>query len=566
MAAHFVHMRLVILLSISAAALALQRAEDTVTTSFGCLQGVLETATSTRSFHGIPYAKAPIGALRFVDPSPWDSKWPSTRDATKAGPQCISNSQKSNSAEDCLFINVHTPINATASSNLPVLLFIHGGSFVEGAGSDYDGSVLAERQNVVVATINYRLGSFGFLQLADSPTSGAGESGRGARGKVASPLHQRLTLVLSPLPPPPAPANFGLKDQRQAMKWAQGEIGSFGGDPAKVMVFGESAGAISVQLHTVMTRSDKLFTHALSESGFLSTAPQPWAQKNAATYAAAAGCPAGAAGRACLQGKPVATLLAASEKTSPGKGNPFVVPGWGPSVDGVEFSADSLALVARGQLNDVTIIAGSNTDEGWLFAPQGDMTAEQYTTFATEVLFGHGKPFNQTQLDAVMKQYPPTPPNSRPAAVAMVGDLTFVCGTRYLARVATAYASAPPRIYHFNVPTAGLVLHASELPYVFNYGRKTPEHQLVADGMGRLWASFVKGGPAEAEWPVYANATDTNILFQADVNPSGGFKTETGRRQEYCDFWEGLLYGPYAGGAAEGGGGGALALASGVFL
>ena len=487
-------------------------ASDVVTTSFGKLFGT--ASTSGRSFYGVPYAKPPVGKRRFTDPQKWDEQYPGgSRNATSPGSICVSNAQKIGS-EDCLFANFFTPANATAQSRLPVLLFIHGGSFVTGTGSDFDGRNLASMNNVIVVTINYRLGSFGFLQV--NSTS----------------------------------ANFGFKDQREAIRFVKKEVTAFGGDPERLMVFGESAGGISVQLHVLARKSDGLFSHALSESGFPTLKTARYSLNSSTTYIDAAGCTSGtdAALLECLQGKTVQKLLYASEITSPSTANPFLVPGWGPSVDMTEFPEDPIIALQNGNFNlNITVIAGTNTDEGWLFAPTGYVDKGQYRKFVQEVLYGHGRPFNESEFNAVFEVYPPQIfGDNHQMASAVVGDVTFICGTRYMVRMASTYSARKPFLYRFNVPyEAGpLVLHGSELPYVFDMTKYiyTKEQQAVSDAMGHIWSSFPKEGvPGDDVWPAYDNSSDTNILFNVKMQ-NGKFQTESNRRKKYCDFWEETLY------------------------
>jgi carboxylesterase type B len=448
-------------------------------------------------------------ALRFQDPAPWSKKYIGTRKATEKGATCLSNSQKTGS-EDCLFLNIYTPLDATPASKLPVLLFIHGGSFVEGSGNDYDCSILAKQHNAVYITINYRLGSFGWLHLGDGN------------------------------------ANFGLKDQRQAMKFTRDEIYAFGGDPDRVMIFGESAGAISVQDQVVTKKSAGLFTAALSESGMVSAAPTAFAENNTATYLKAANCGKGSAVSilSCLQSKPTTELLAASEKTS-GTGDPFIVPGWGPTVDNDEFTSDPYIMLQSGDFNrNVTVIAGSNTDEGVLFTPAKPLNNEEYEKFIREVLFGHGRPYNQTQFDMVLKQYPEgSAIKNHKTAAQLAGDITFICGARDIVQMASTYGKGG-YLYHFDIPTAGVVLHASEIPFVFDDAavQKDQAKQKVAEALGDLWYSFAQGsGPGE-NWPAYKNTTDLNIVIRSPMD-GAKFATETAHRKEYCDFWFNLFYG-----------------------
>ena len=482
-----------------------------VATTFGKLFGTV--TTSGRSFYGVPYAKPPTGKRRFTDPQPWDEQYPGgARNAISPGSMCVSDAQKTGS-EDCLFANFFTPSNATAQSRLPVLLFIHGGSFVTGSGSEYDGRNLASMNNVIVVTINYRLGSFGFLQV--NSTS----------------------------------ANFGFKDQREGIRFVKREVAAFGGDPNRLMVFGESAGGISVQLHVVAKKSDGLFSYALSESGFPTIKTARYSLNSSTTYINAAGCKSGAGATLldCLQGKTVKELLDASAITSPGNGNPFLVPGWGPSVDMTEFFEDPIVSLRNGDFNrNVTVIAGTNTDEGWLFAPQGYVNEREYREFVQEVIYGHGRPLNKSEIDAVLEVYPAkTLGNNHEMASAVAGDVTFICGTRYMVRMVSTYSTRKPFLYHFDVPIeAGLVLHASELPYVFDMTKylNNKQKQAVADAMGHIWSSFPRDGvPSDDVWPAYDNVTDKNILFNVEMH-DGKFQTESNRRKRYCDFWEASLY------------------------
>lgn len=481
--------------------------EAVVTTTFGKLMGSVNELG--RVFYGVPYAKSPSQSRRFMDPQPWDEQYiGGIRNASSPGAKCVSNSQK-DGEEDCLFANFFTPLNATPQSNLPVMLFIHGGSFVNGCGSDYDSSHITSANNVIVVTINYRLGSFGFLQLNDTS------------------------------------ANFGFKDQREAIRFVKKEVAAFGGDPDRLMVFGESAGAISVQLHVVAKKSgDGLFSYALSESGFPTLKLRQFSLNSTDIYLKAVGCAKTGTGSqllACLQSKTVQELLNASETTSPGNGNPFVVPGWGPSIDDVEFFEDPLVSLRNGNFNlNITVIAGSNTDEGWLFAPQGYVDGTAYRNFVRALLYGHGKPLNETEIAKVLKEYPlKTIGDNHGMASAVAGDCTFVCGSRYMVRMASTYSYSKPFLYHFDVPTyLGLALHASELPFVFDWKNFTTAQQAVSDGMGKLWSSFARGvNPTANIWPTYDNETDQNILFNVDM-PHGNFQIESNRRKSYCDFWE----------------------------
>ena len=215
-----------------------------VETRRGRVRGLAEGDLAV--FRGIPYARPPIGPRRFGPPEPAES-WTGTRDATRFAPSASQNGALigpimslgiGRTSEDCLYLNVWTP--AADRRRRPVLVWIHGGAFVLGAGSQmlYDGAALARRGDVVVVTINYRLGAFGFLRLRDR-------------------FGQRL----------PATGNEGLLDQLAALEWVRDEIEAFGGDPGQVTIFGESAGSMSCATLLGLPRAHGLFHRAILQSG-----------------------------------------------------------------------------------------------------------------------------------------------------------------------------------------------------------------------------------------------------------------------------------------------------------
>ncbi|MGH8674856.1 MAG: carboxylesterase/lipase family protein, partial [Burkholderiales bacterium] len=221
-----------------------QNIEALVATKYGELLG--ERGRGVLVFRGIPYARPPVGALRYRPPQRLDP-WTGVRDARAFGPAAPQYAGALASAlrflvgrtsEDCLYLNVWTP--AADSGRRPVLVWIHGGAFIIGAGSQslYDGSVLARRGDVVVVTINYRLGALGFLRLREL-----------SEGRI------------------PATGNEGLLDQIAALEWVRDEIAAFGGDPGNVTIFGESAGAMSCATLLGSPRAQGLFHRTILQSG-----------------------------------------------------------------------------------------------------------------------------------------------------------------------------------------------------------------------------------------------------------------------------------------------------------
>jgi carboxylesterase type B len=215
------------------------------------------------AYRGIPYAEAPVGALRFAAPRRFEGKWSDVREFTKFGAVCAQYSHLSydfEGEEDCLFLNVYVPKSvAESDEKVPVIFYIHGGAFMLGGGEFYGPENIMSKQNMILVTINYRLGVLGFLSTEDEVISG----------------------------------NFGLKDQVEALKWVQRNIEAFNGDPKRVTITGFSAGGASVHLHYMSPLSNGLFNNGISHSG---NALDPWvmtehAESKAKSLAVSVNCP-----------------------------------------------------------------------------------------------------------------------------------------------------------------------------------------------------------------------------------------------------------------------------------
>ena len=221
-------------------------------------------------------------------------------------------------------------------------------------------------------------------------------------------------------------------------------------------------------------------------------------------------------------------------------------------------------LLAEGKvISNVNVAAGSNTDEGWLFVypeyPVFPMSSAAYTKFVTEYIANsaHGTniPLNQSVVDAVLKVYPPktgTFADNRATAADILADSTFVCGARIIVEGMESINGARGGnesfyLYHFAHKEAGLTIHGSELPFVFDTGSGTPAEQRLSLAMGGFWTSFAaSGNPNKGqpiEWPAYAGDTNENIILDtpsANAPPGKRFATEANRRKKYCDFWSSL--------------------------
>jgi para-nitrobenzyl esterase len=245
----------------------------TVQTSFGPLIGTTGNGPlgGANSFKGIPYAPEPT---RFEVPSQWTASYGAEgRSAKSAGSQCA---EGSTGSEDCLYMNIWTPTSATPASALPILFFIHGGYAGEDVNS-YDGAGFSAAHNVIVATINYRLGPLGFLSTYEGNTLSG---------------------------------NFGMADQREAMRWIKREAVNFGGNPNQIMIVGESPGDMSVLHHTISPKSAGLFQRVLGEFGTPRSNSEEYGRGISAMLGAALGCDqTGDALKACLAAKPLAELL-----------------------------------------------------------------------------------------------------------------------------------------------------------------------------------------------------------------------------------------------------------------
>jgi para-nitrobenzyl esterase len=497
----------------------------TVTIADGMLQG--DRVGDSYRFLKIPYAKPPVGDLRWRAPVKNDP-WTGVRHETafaEACPQAMSSQGPMSVNEDCLYLNVWAPASVPAKA--PVMIWIHGGGNFAGSAGDkvpttqqlwYDGQFFASRHGVVVVSMNYRLGPFGFF------------------------AHPGLSGEGSPL------GNQGLLDQRMVMKWVQDNIEAFGGDKGNVTIFGESAGSADVCYHVASPGSTGLFERAISESGGCTVSLNGGKDQTPAAaatgigaFATALGCSAGADGLACLRGKASSDIVAnamAPDLT----GGSTAKPQWsfGVVVDGTFLPDQARKLFDSGQIQHVPYILGSNNDEGTLFllnAPS--LSGESDYAAALEARY----PGIGAQVEA---QYPASAfgGDYNAALARVVGDSGLVCGTHDTARRA-AKAGLHVFMYNFNIPwgispTLLKVSHASEISHVFgNPVNAMPDSQMVSDGMNAFWARFAatgepNGSGAPATWPAFApTADDSDQRLQLDP----GWETITDFRKVECAFW-----------------------------
>jgi para-nitrobenzyl esterase len=397
--------------------------------------------------------------------------------------------------EDCLYLNVWTPARSSSDS-LPVMVWIHGGSNLNGAGSqpEYDGSNLASK-GVVVVTINYRLDIFGFLAHPDLTK----ESGTDSSG------------------------NYGLLDQVAALKWVQNNIRTFGGDPAQVTIFGESAGAFDISLLMASPLTKGLFARVIGESGGALTqipafGPKPLkiGEQDGLKFAQSVG----ASSISQLRAKSGKELLDAVIK------NPITY-GFG-VVDGYVVPQHPAYIYSQAKQNEVPLLVGWNADEGSYFAASTNLDSPSYV----ERIHTQFK----DQAAKVLQLYPPgsTSKDQRASFTALLGDEIIAYGGWAWAERAAASGKSPVFRYYFtrrppgapelsiNPIAAPGAYHFAEIYYVFNnlnVMREWPwsgEDRKLADSMSSYWANFAKtgdpNGPGLPRWETFKPGRDGQVM------------------------------------------------------
>ena len=484
-----------------------------VTTAGGAVRG--KTVAATDEFLGIPYAAPPVGALRWQPPRP-AAPWHGVRQAVSYAQHCPQPSSPFGAAgasEDCLYLNVFAPAGARAS-NLPVMVWVHGGSLRTGESDDYNPAGLV-RDGVVVVTINYRLGALGFLADAALASRPGGPSG-----------------------------NYGLMDQQAALRWVQRNIRGFGGNPGDVTLFGESAGGLSTLSQLISPGARGLFQRAIGESGTYQLTQQPLAAAEAAgqAFAAKAGCAANVANAAntaaCLRRLPVSTILADQ--------NPV---GYTPDIDGSVLTQSIKTALASGQFNRVPVMIGTNHDEYRLFVAGYQFVGKHVTAANYQSMIASTLDVGPAIASAIAAQYPLSRYPSPPIALGAVGtDAIFACHALTAEKSLSRYV--PVYAYEFNdenapellLPPAGFpygAAHASELPYLFGpatiaqQGPFTQAQQRLAAAMKQDWTSLAKTGVPASGWPRFSAASQ-QILSLVPPQP----RTETDFAAEHhCAFW-----------------------------
>lgn len=478
---------------------------DTVRTTEGSVRGIV-TATQ-RTFYNLPYAAPPVGELRWRAPrSP--EPWQGIRDATRQGAMCpqagfFPDDPPVVGSEDCLYLNVDTP--RAPGKPRPVLVFVHGGGFIGGAGAPYDpGRIVAK--DVVTVTVNYRMGALGFL---DHPAMSD-----------------------------PAAGNFGIADQQAALRWIRRNIDAFGGDPGNVTLWGESAGAYSVCAQLASPGAKGLFHKAISQSGPCGN--DLLTRKTAETRALKTATDLGCSTLACLKAKPFQELTGLYQDQTEIVHRHIAELPWFPVAGTVVIPRQPLEALRAGAAAGVPLLHGGTKDEMRAFVgqqyvlPGKLITAQQYPQVVTDL-------FGARTARRILKEYPaaeyPTPTLAYATLLGDYGGMVGACSQLPANRAAGRWA--PLYSYEFAEPGQPWgdypvgATHGGDVPYFFDSrwpGREgpsnlTPAQKVLADRLVDDWTRFARTG--STGWPAYTTISlSTTRIGPVDVGA-----------EHHCSFW-----------------------------
>jgi para-nitrobenzyl esterase len=458
----------------------------TVRIADGKVHGKAINNGKVRAFLGIPYAAPPLGDLRWKAPQ-LPTRWKGLRQASSYGARCMQGFvyddmafQDAGESEDCLYLNVYAPAGANAKSKLPVMFWIHGGGYTAGSGSEprHNGDFLPLK-GVVLVTINYRLGVFGFLATADLAKEAGGEAG-----------------------------NYGLADMVAALQWVHDNIAKFGGNPQNVTIFGESAGSFAVSTLMAVAPARGLFQKAIGESGGALNVGAPdlpgldGAEGRSARWISSLGV----SSLAELRALPAQTILDDSRK----KGAPeFPV-----VVDGRLLTGPVADIYKAGRQAHIPLLAGWNRDE--VHGLADGMTATKWREFAANAFREHDGEF--------LGVYPgDTDEQAVRSAIDYDSDRFIVFGTWRWIEAQARTGDAPVYRYRFDLPAppskydpGSYAFHSDDIEYVFGTIDTRPESswrredRKLSDEMMDYWTNFARTGDPNGgdlpQWPRYDKA------------------------------------------------------------
>ncbi|XP_049617622.1 cAMP-regulated D2 protein [Syngnathus scovelli] len=517
-----------------------------VLTKTGAIKGI--TADKAHIFYGVPYSDPPVGAYRWKPPRPV-SPWKGVYDASFPKAPCmqacrgpIAAECPRNVSEDCLYLNIFVPRDVNFSSPLrsplPVMVWIHGGDFIAGSASKplYDGRFMSNFTHTLVVSVEYRLGAFGFLVSGKDPkTSAVG--------------------------------NYGILDQQAALLWVQRNIAMFGGDPSKVTLFGESAGAQSVSLHLMIQSSKPLFKQAVLQSLPFSIPLKTRhdALKLGKDFTKKTNCSVGDI--VCLLSLTPQAVLEAQMKTSSKLVNPFrfleVFETWGPFIDGDLIQEQAVVAFQKGHWHkEKAVLLGTTSEEGVIFVYgvfNKPVSAVESIMYVTAI-------FKQHSLRILHKYLPLYRDSDRRDMLAqIVTDFVFLCPSRRSARAGTEagsrawmyvfdHVTSDPRVWSGLTFCYRHVCHGGELPYVFGSApvanfTLTSGEKLLSNRMLCYWGAFAHtGDPSsrvgqttfcrEQRLPVWPRYSDTSGWLLMNLTLRSHAQVET--RSHVCDFWDHL--------------------------
>lgn len=450
----------------------------TVKTAAGKARGKAINSGKVHAWLGLPYAAPPVGDLRWKAPQP-AAKWPGERDATKFAAHCAQNPvfedmvfQDNGPSEDCLYLNVYAPATADKDSKLPVMFWIHGGGFSGGGSNEprHNGDFLPLK-GVVLVTINYRLGVFGFLATEELAKEASGAAG-----------------------------NYGLADMIAALHWIKANVKGFGGDPDNVTIFGESAGSFAVSTLMASPMAEGLFQKAIGESGgavagsTLEYDNLPTREAKDAKWVATLNVKS----LAELRALPAQTILDAAKK--PGVGFP-------PDIDGKVLTEPVGATYAAGKQAHIPLIAGWNRDEGNSMAAHG-MTTAQWKELAQ-------KNFKE-RADEFLKLYPgDTEEQALRSAIDFGSDQFIAYGTWAWLEAHRKTGNAPVYRYYFELAATPskyhpgtFAFHSDDIEYVFGTldtrpgWAVRPEDRTLSNQIMTYFTNFAKTGDPNGGKPL----------------------------------------------------------------
>ena len=467
---------------------------DSATVTGGQIQGVVQHGVA--SFKGIPFAAPPIGKLRWRAPQPI-APWSGIRKADAFAPPCAQGNNEDEptpSSEDCLYLNVWTAAKSSKEKR-PVMVWIHGGGFNGGATSQpaYDGSRFAQ-DGVVLVSIGYRLGAFGFLAHPELDR----ESGR-------------------------ASGNYGLQDQIAALRWVKANIAAFGGDPRCITIFGESAGGMAVSLLAGVPAARGLFQRAISESGGVFSAPQGSVEARDETGPLISRQLAESMGRDFLRQLGAANITSAralpTEAIRKAAAAPGVARFW-PVVDGDVLPAINEELYRTGRFNDTPILIGTNSGEGIGSMPPNTTSQTMHDHVQTMAC--------PQEAQALLSTYPlGTPLEVRHTFEEIRRDGGYAWNTWTWARWQSRKGHNKVYLYYFDVrnpPSAEGANHWAEIPYLFaNFSPwggtlvLRPQDLAISELVRRYWINFAATGDPNGQglpvWPAFTEESNSAMVF-----------------------------------------------------